>query len=67
MNQVNHREFEYNISVTAKQEVLAAFRIFIAPQFDEHGNKLEFEIQRRLFIEMDKFVQKCKLIMTVFV
>ena len=61
IHQVNHDEFEYTIQVTAKKEVKAAFRIFIAPQHDEHGHEMDLDIQRRLFIEMDKFVQTGKL------
>ena len=62
MNQVNHDEFEYKIDVRVMQKVKAAFRIFIAPQFDEHGERLSLAKQRPLFIEMDKFVETCKFL-----
>ena len=56
----NHDEFNYNIKVKATEQVKAAFRIFIAPRFDVHGNQMELATQRRMCIEMDKFVQTCR-------
>ena len=38
----------------------------MAPTFDEHGDVLELNEQRRMFIEMDKFVRKCKYTMRGF-
>lgn len=36
---------------------MGTVRIFIAPKTDEKGNKLTFDEQRLLMIEMDKFSQ----------
>ncbi|XP_033099168.1 phenoloxidase subunit 1-like [Anneissia japonica] len=58
--QVNHDEFHYIMEVknTNSTNVKAAFRVFMAPSFDEHGDRFVLNEQRRLFIEMDKFVEE---------
>ena len=35
-------------------------RVFMAPKVDESGSQMLFRDQRRLMIEMDKFVANCK-------
>ncbi|XP_071956170.1 hemocyanin AA6 chain-like [Antedon mediterranea] len=57
---VNHDEFEYNMKVknANSKNVKAAFRVFMAPSFDEHSDRFGLNEQRRLFIEMDKFVEE---------
>lgn len=56
VKQINHDHFEYIITIESIKAMKAAIRIFIAPSFDEHGSPLPLSSQRRLFIEMDKFV-----------
>jgi hypothetical protein len=59
---LNHEEFSYNITVnnSNNREIIGNVRIFIAPKFDETGHHLNFNDQRKLMIEMDKFTVKCK-------
>ncbi|XP_071787368.1 hemocyanin AA6 chain-like [Asterias amurensis] len=58
VTQVNHKPFHYKVGVTNKsgKPVKAAIRIFMAPSIDEQGTQLDLDTQRRIFIEMDKFV-----------
>ena len=60
VKQVNHDEFQYFIDITnhTGADVQAAVRIFMAPTIDAHGNEFPLDVNRRLFIEMDKFVAK---------
>ena len=62
MDRVNHDAFNYNFVVrnTARRHVQATFRVFIAPTEDENGQPIPLAEQRRLFIEMDKFVERSK-------
>nr|CCA94919.1 hemocyanin subunit e [Euphrynichus bacillifer] len=55
---LDHEPFAYNISVENKTGGVktATVRIFLAPKHDELGNLLEPDDQRRLAIELDKFV-----------
>ncbi|XP_064114999.1 hemocyanin AA6 chain-like [Macrobrachium nipponense] len=57
---LDHQPFDYHLQVqntlTAEKEVTV--RIFLAPTFDERGNKMSFMDQRLLWAEMDKFVVK---------
>nr|CCA94926.1 hemocyanin subunit e [Mastigoproctus giganteus] len=54
---LDHEPFTFNISVNnntgeAKE---ATVRMFLGPKFDELGNRLHLDEQRRLYIELDKF------------
>uniref|UniRef100_A0A1W7RAE9 Hemocyanin subunit 3a n=1 Tax=Hadrurus spadix TaxID=141984 RepID=A0A1W7RAE9_9SCOR len=54
---LDHESFSYTINAvnngsTAKK---ATVRIFLAPKYDELGNEIPIDIQRRLYIELDKF------------
>ncbi|XP_038068636.1 hemocyanin AA6 chain-like isoform X2 [Patiria miniata] len=62
VKQVNHGRFNYKLGVTSNSRtpLKAAIRIFIAPSLDEHGTQYQLDSQRRLFIEMDKFVTTLK-------
>ncbi|GFT03171.1 hemocyanin D chain [Nephila pilipes] len=56
-NHLQHEPFSYTIAATnatgaAKKTTV---RIFLAPKYDELGNRLVLEDQRRLYIELDKF------------
>nr|CCA94914.1 hemocyanin subunit IIIb [Limulus polyphemus] len=54
---LDHDKFEYSISVNNTSGLVkhATFRIFLGPKYDELGNLLTPEQQRRFFIELDKF------------
>lgn len=39
---------------------LGMVRIFMGPKFDERRSQFNFNDQRRLMIEMDKFVVQCE-------
>nr|ACZ97553.1 prophenoloxidase subunit 1 [Plutella xylostella] len=56
---LQHDEFEYTIECdnTTGQAAMGTVRIFLAPTTDQAGNALNFEEQRRLMIELDKFTQ----------
>jgi len=54
---LDHEPFTYNISCenSSGAAVGATVRIFLGPVYDELGNKLALNEQRRFFIELDKF------------
>lgn len=54
---LDHEPFSYVITANNKTggNKLATVRIFLGPKFDELGNVLEIDEQRRLCIELDKF------------
>ncbi|XP_022120686.2 phenoloxidase subunit 1 isoform X1 [Pieris rapae] len=56
---LTHDDFTYVIEVnnTSGQGVMGTVRLFMAPTQDERGNPLNFNDQRRLMIELDKFTQ----------
>lgn len=56
---LDHEPFSYSIAVnnTSGAEKKTTVRIFLAPKYDELGNRLILEDQRRLFIELDKFTR----------
>lgn len=54
---LDHEPFDYTISVenNTGSTKHATVRIFLGPVYDELGNKLQLNEQRRFFIELDKF------------
>ncbi|KPJ13409.1 Phenoloxidase subunit 1 [Papilio machaon] len=56
---LKHDEFDYVIEVenSSGKKATGTVRIFLAPITDEKGNKLAFNDQRKLMIELDKFSQ----------
>ncbi|XP_067128110.1 hemocyanin A chain-like [Centruroides vittatus] len=59
---LDHESYSYTIDTvnngsTAKK---ATVRIFLAPKYDELGNEIHIDTQRRLFIELDKFTAEIK-------
>lgn len=38
----------------------ATIRVFLGPKYDELGNRLKPDAQRRLMIELDKFHRECE-------
>lgn len=40
---------------------MGTIRIFMTPVFDDNGNRMSFNDQRKLMIELDKFTQASKL------
>ncbi|XP_015923309.1 hemocyanin A chain [Parasteatoda tepidariorum] len=54
---LDHESFSYIISAdnASGAEKSATVRIFLAPKYDELGNIIPLDEQRRLYIEMDKF------------
>lgn len=54
---LQHAPFDYTINVrnSNSTQQMTTVRIFLCPVNDERGAKLNFEEQRRLMIEMDKF------------
>ena len=60
---LNHDPFTYNFIVNnqSNQDQVGTARIFIAPRFDENNRPLNFEQQRNLAIEMDKFTVRRKI------
>lgn len=59
---LNHDPFEYTITVMneSRTDARATVRIYMAPRLNEHGEQFVMMQQRKLFIEMDKFVETCK-------
>lgn len=58
---LQYAPFTYSITAqNSGQQRQATVRIFLAPKFDERGLPLLFRDQKRLFIELDKFVVTCK-------
>lgn len=57
---LDHKQFWYNIQVSNNTgiEQTGTFRIFLAPRDDERNEKFVFSIQRRFFIELDRFIEK---------
>ncbi|XP_041971384.1 phenoloxidase 1-like isoform X2 [Aricia agestis] len=54
---LNHRPFQYVIDVNNTGSARrATCRIFLAPKFDERNIPWEFADQRKMFIEMDRFI-----------
>ncbi|KAI5635514.1 hemocyanin, ig-like domain-containing protein [Phthorimaea operculella] len=54
---LNHRAFRYVINVNnSGQARRATVRIFLAPKFDERNLPWQLTDQRKMFIEMDRFV-----------
>lgn len=55
---LQHAEFNYEINVNnnGTAPLTGTCRIFLAPVHDEYGRDYLFEEQRRLMIELDKFV-----------
>ncbi|XP_063833191.1 phenoloxidase subunit 2-like [Ostrinia nubilalis] len=54
---LNHRSFRYVINVNNSGRARrTTVRIFLAPKFDEGGRAWLLSDQRKMFIEMDKFV-----------
>lgn len=59
---LDHEPFSLIVNVenntgAAKQ---ATIRVFLGPKYDELGNRLLPDDQRRLMIELDKFHKECK-------
>lgn len=54
---LNHTDFQYRIIVNNRNTAPArgTVRIFIGPKTDETGNEFNYEAQKDLMIEMDKF------------
>ncbi|XP_045539195.1 phenoloxidase subunit 1-like [Papilio machaon] len=59
---LQHEEFNYVIEVNNKSGnyAMTTVRIFMAPVFDDNGNTMTFDVQRKLMIELDKFTQSLK-------
>jgi hypothetical protein len=59
---LQHIPFTINIQVNNDSGApkMGMVRVFMAPKFDERGQQMLFRDQRRLMIEMDKFVANCK-------
>nr|CAZ66712.1 hemocyanin subunit 3a [Pandinus imperator] len=54
---LDHESFSYAIDALNNGNAVkrATVRIFLAPKYDELGNEIPIDDQRRLFIELDKF------------
>ncbi|NP_001301064.1 hemocyanin AA6 chain-like [Limulus polyphemus] len=61
-NHLDHESFSYQIKVenTSGSTKHATVRVFLAPKYDELGNLLHPNDQRRLCIELDKFHKELK-------
>lgn len=59
---LDHEPFSYiiNIENSTGATKHATIRIFLGPKYDELGNRLEPDDQRRLMIELDKFHKERK-------
>ncbi|XP_072934537.1 phenoloxidase subunit 2-like [Epargyreus clarus] len=58
---LNHRPFSYDIKVNNTGNAQrATVRIFMAPKFDERQMEWMLSEQRKMFIEMDRFVVRLK-------
>jgi hypothetical protein len=60
VQRLNHDRFKYIITLKADGEKKAVVRIFLAPKKDAYGRYLPFYEQRKLFVEMDKFIVQLK-------
>ncbi len=60
---LQHAVFSYKIKVTNStgSEKMGTCRIYCVPKDKERGVEMNFEEQRNLMIEMDKFTVTCKL------
>lgn len=58
-----HDPFTYTVMVinNSNSNRKGVARIFMAPKFTETGERFPFSEQRRLMIELDRFVVACKL------
>ena len=59
---LQHIPFTVNIQVNndSGAQRFGMVRLFMAPKFDDRGRQMPFRDQRRLMIEMDKFVANCE-------
>nr|QOQ34392.1 prophenoloxidase 2-2 [Sogatella furcifera] len=58
---LQHQPFEYKIKVTnTGQQRQGTVRIFLAPKFDERGLPFLFNDERKMMIEVDRFVHNFK-------
>lgn len=59
---LQHEPFVYNIECTnsSGRAQMATVRIFMAPRDDENGRPLDYEDQRRMMIELDKFTHNLR-------
>ena len=61
---MDHEPFSLiiNLENTTNEVKHATIRVFLGPKYDELGNVLAPDEQRRLMIELDKFHKACKSI-----
>ncbi|XP_055691212.1 phenoloxidase 2-like [Lutzomyia longipalpis] len=59
---LNYDKFTYIINVTnsGKTNALCTARIFLGPKYDERETEMVFTDQRRMMIELDRFVISCR-------
>ncbi|KAJ8679161.1 hypothetical protein QAD02_014948 [Eretmocerus hayati] len=62
LQHLNHDDFSYSfvVSNTNNREVVGTLRVFMAPKHDEKGQLLPFNEQRKLMIEMDRFITRLR-------
>lgn len=53
---LNHKPFNFHITINAEKETKAAIRIFLGPKYDVHHKLLNFEDNIRYFYEIDNWI-----------
>ncbi|XP_073837920.1 larval serum protein 1 beta chain-like [Musca autumnalis] len=53
---LNHKPFNFDLTVLSDKQQKAAIRIFIAPKYDEFGRYIPMSENRENFFTLDKFV-----------
>lgn len=52
---LNHKEFQYTLTVNAVQAKKSTVRVFLGPKYDEYGNLYTFNENRQNFVQLDIF------------
>ena len=54
---LNHKPFNYKLTVKSDGSKEATIRVFIGPKYDEYGSRIDFEENRKNFVLLDAFKQ----------
>jgi len=52
---LNHKPFNYKITVSSEKPVEAFVKVFIGPKYDEYGRVIDINENRMNFFELDRF------------
>lgn len=59
---LNHKPFNFHITINADKPMKAAIRIFIGPKYDSHHKLIEIPEDLKYFYEIDNWMLDCKFI-----